>query len=280
MEAERAGMSVTIRQGRPDHIDWYCRKIHRGDCIDVMKGMPSESMDMVFADPPYNLSGKSVKLVGNKTGGDFYAIDEKWDKIPESEYAEFTKEWIRRAYGLLTHRGSMYVCCTFHNMDVILNAVKQSKMNVKNVITWKKTNAMPSVSKRTFTHSTEFIIYATKNSRWTFNYSDLKRINPERQKNGDEKQMRDVWEIPITQGRQRLRQKNGRALHPAQKPEELVRRSIIASTNKDDVVLDPFMGTGTTAVVAKQERRRWIGIERDADYRKHAMARIKRVKVL
>lgn len=276
MAEERADMSVTIGRSGADHIDAHCGKIYRGDCIDVMDKMPTESVDMVFADPPYNLSGKGMKLVGNRTGGDFYSIDEEWDEMPESEYAEFTKNWISGAYGLLTHCGSMYVCCTFHNLDVVLGAVKQAKMNVKNVITWKKTNAMPSVSKRMFTHSTEFIVYAAKNPGWTFNYNDLKRINPERQKNGDEKQMRDVWEIPIAQGRQRLRQDNGRALHPAQKPEELVRRAIIGSTNRDGIVLDPFMGTGTTAVVAKQEGRRWIGIERDADYRRHAMCRIRK----
>ena len=271
-------MSVTIKRNKVDHIGVYCGKIHRGDCIDVMKKMPTEEVDMIFADPPYNLSGKSVKLVGNKTGGDFYAIDEKWDKMSESEYASFTREWIKGSYELLMHCGSMYVCCTFHNMDVILSAVKQAKMNVKNIITWKKTNAMPSISKRTFTHSTEFIIYATKNSRWTFNYNDLKRINPERQKNGEEKQMRDVWEIPIVQGSQRLKQESGRALHPAQKPEELVKRTIIASTNENDVILDPFMGTGTTAVVANKFKRRWIGIERDADYRRRAMTRIRKIK--
>ncbi len=254
--------------------------LYRGDCIRVMKNkMFPNSIDLVFADPPYNLSGKNLTLIGNKTGGNFYKVNADWDKMSDVDYDKFTDEWINCCYNLLRDRGSIYICCTLHNINSILSSLKKLKMNVKNIITWYKTNAMPNITKRTFTHSTEFIIYATKNSKWVFNYYDLKEINPERQKNGDLKQMRDVWSIPITQGRERLKLDNKKALHPTQKPEELVKRIIIASSNENDLVLDPFIGTGTTAVIAERYNRNWIGIEKDSNYRKHALSRIKNNRI-
>ena len=252
--------------------------IYSGNCIDVMKKIPIGSIDMIFADPPYNLSGKNLNLVGNKTGGDYYKVNEKWDVMTEKNYDIFTDSWIKYSYDLLKPSGSIYVCCTFHNINSVLNAMKKSKINIKHIITWYKTNSMPSITKRTFTHSSEFLIYGVKNSKWVFNYFELKKINPEKQKNGDEKQMRDVWSIPITQGAERLKKSDGRALHPTQKPEELVKRAIIASSNAGDLVFDPFMGSGTTAVVAERLKRKWIGVEKNAQYRKHAMIRIKKCK--
>lgn len=263
----------------PSRINDLIRKNHLygGDCLNIMKNkLQPDSFDLVFADPPYNLSGKNLKLIGNKTGGDYHMVNEDWDKMTDSDYEQFTDEWIQCCHDLLKHCGSMYVCCTLHNISNILNSIKKSKMNVRNIITWHKTNAMPNLTRRIFTHSTEFLVYVTKNSKWVFNYYDLKEINPERQKNGDLKQMRDVWSIPITQGKQRLKSNNGRALHPTQKPEELVKRAIIASSNEGDLILDPFMGTGTTAVVAKRFNRDWVGIEKDSNYRKRAMSRIKK----
>ena len=182
--------------------------------------------------------------------------------MSSGEYEEFTDKWIERCTDLLKPCGAIYICCTFHNIGYILNSIKKLNMNIKNIITWHKTNAMPSITKRTFTHSTEFLIYATKNTKWIFNYYDLKKINPEKQKNGEFKQMRDLWSIPIAQGRQRLKSDNGKALHPTQKPEEVVKRAIIASSNKGDTILDPFMGSGTTAVVAERFGRKWIGVEK------------------
>ena len=252
-------------------------RLYAGDCAEVMAGrMAAGSVDLVFADPPYNLSGKNLKLVGNKTGGDYRMVNEDWDKMPDPGYGEFTDRWIGCCQRLLRDGGSIYVCCTMHNAGAVLGALKKSGLALRNVITWHKTNAMPSITRRTFTHSSEFVAYATKGAGWTFNYFDLKAINPERQKNGDPKQMRDVWQMPIAQGRQRLRSESGRALHPTQKPEELVRRAIVASSNRGDLVLDPFMGSGTTAVVAERLGRGWIGIERSEEYRKHALARIER----
>lgn len=262
--------SKSLIKNKVDHL-------YGGDCINVMtKKIKQNSIDLVFADPPYNVSGKKLSLVGSKTGGDFYKINENWDIMSNEKYDEFTCKWIELCTGLLKHHGSMYVCCTLHNIRSVLSALGHSQMKVTNIITWYKTNAMPSITKRTFTHSSEFLVYSTKNSKWIFNYEELKKINPERQKNGDLKQMRDVWFLPITQGKERLKSTGGRALHPAQKPEGLVTRAIVASTNKRDIVLDPFMGVGTTAVVAERLKRHWIGIEKNRDYRKYALVRIKK----
>ena len=252
--------------------------IYIGNCIDVMKKLHVNSINMIFADPPYNLSGKNFSLIGNKTGGDYHKVNEKWDVMTSDEYELFTDSWIRDSHKLLKPSGSIYICCTLHNINNILNSIKKSGFHVKHIITWYKTNAMPSITKRTFTHSSEFLVYAVKNTKWTFNYFELKKINPEKQKNGDLKQMKDVWTIPITQGAERLKKKDGKALHPTQKPQELVKRSIIASSNKGDLILDPFIGSGTTAVVADNLGRKWIGIEQSSYYRKHAMSRIKKNK--
>jgi len=145
------------------------------------------------------------------------------------------------------------------------------------MITWYKSNAMPNMTRRVFTHSTEFVIWATKGSGWTFNYEILKEINPEKQKNGKNKQMRDFWNMPLVQGKERLRKENGKALHPTQKPEEMLKRIILASSNENDIVLDPFLGSGTTALIAKKYKRKWIGIERDETYFKAAKNRINKI---
>ena len=133
------------------------------------------------------------------------------------------------------------------------------------------------MTKRVFTHSTEFVVWAVKGKKWIFNYQELKKINPETQKDGALKQMRDVWALPLVQGKERLHGKDGRALHPTQKPEEMLKRIIVASSNKGGVVLDPFLGSGTTAVVAKKLGRNWIGIERNVKYSKMAERRIKAI---
>ena len=135
---------------------------------------------------------------------------------------------------------------------------------------------MPNMTKRVFTHSAEFVIWAVKGKKWIFNYKELKEINPEKQKDGSLKQMRDVWLLPLVQGKERLRGRNGRALHPTQKPEEILKRIIIASSDKGDLVLDPFLGSGTTAVLAKRLGRNWIGIEKSKKYIEAAKKRISR----
>jgi len=242
-------------------------KIYQGDCIEVLeKEIDSGSIDLVFADPPYNLSGSNLKWEGNKTGGDWYMVNEEWDKMSDKDYFRFTNEWIKGCYRVLKKSGSIYISCTYHNIAEVIINLKHSGFKINNVITWYKTNAMPNMTKRVFTHASEFVVWAVKGKNWIFNYQELKKINPERQKNGFNKQMRDVWTMPLVQGKERIRGEDRKALHPTQKPEEMLKRIIIASSNKGDLILDPFLGSGTTATVAKKLGRNWIGIEKEKKY--------------
>jgi site-specific DNA-methyltransferase (adenine-specific)/modification methylase len=249
--------------------------IYIGDCLEVLnKEIDTDSIDLIFADPPYNLSGNGLKWEGNKTGGDWYMVNEHWDKMTVPEYLLFTNKWIGSSYRVLKANGSMYISCSYHNIAEMMIVLKQLNFKINNVITWYKTNSMPNMTKRVFTHSTEFIIWAVKGSGWTFNYEKIKEINPERQKNGESKQMRDFWEMPLVQGKERIRGEDGKAIHPTQKPEEMLKRIILASSNVGDIILDPFLGSGTTAVVAKNYSRAWIGIEKEPQYIEIAQRRL------
>ena len=190
------------------------------------------------------------------------------------EYVQFTRKWIRACHTVLKDNGSIYISCTYHNLAEMMIVLKQWDFKINNVIVWHKTNAMPNMTKRVFTHSTEFVVWAVKGKKWIFNYEELKKINPEKQKDGSKKQMRDVWSLPLVQGKERLRGHDGRALHPTQKPEEMLKRIIIASSNRGDTVLDPFLGSGTTAAVAHNLGRNWIGIEKNKRYIDIAKKRI------
>ena len=251
--------------------------IYTGDCIKILnEKIDEKSVGLIFADPPYNLSGYGLKWEGNKTGGDWYMVNEEWDKMTTSEYTQFTREWIGACYKVLKGNGSIYISCAYHNLAEVMIVLKQLDFKINNVIVWQKTNAMPNMTKRVFTHSTEFVVWAVKGKNWIFNYKELKKINPEKQKDGSPKQMRDVWTMPLVQGKERLRGKDGRALHPTQKPEEMLKRIIIASSNKGDTVLDPFSGSGTTAVITKRLGRNWIGIEKSKKYVEMAKKRIQK----
>ncbi len=249
--------------------------IYKGDCINVLNNeIEEKTVDLIFADPPYNLSGNELKWKGSKTGGDWYMVNEEWDKMTSPEYIQFTGKWIGACHKALKDYGAIYISCTYHNIAELVMVLKRLDFKIHNIITWQKTNAMPNMTKRVFTHSTEFVVWAVKGKKWIFNYEELKKNNPEKQKDGAMKQMRDVWSLPLVQGKERLRGRNGRASHPTQKPEEMLKRIIIASSNKGDLVLDPFLGSGTTALVAKKLDRKWIGIEKNNEYVKMAQKRI------
>lgn len=249
--------------------------VYSGDCVEVLnQEIDKGSIDLIFADPPYNLSGNGLKWEGNKTGGDWYMVNEEWDKMTAPEYMKFTRKWIGGCHRALKENGSIYISCTYHNLSEVMIVLKQLEFKINNVIVWQKTNAMPNMTRRVFTHSTEFVVWAVKGKKWIFNYEMLKEINPEKQKDGSPKQMRDVWPMPLVQGKERIKGVDGRALHPTQKPEEMLRRIILASSNEGDIVLDPFLGSGTTAVVAKKLGRDWIGIEKSKKYVDVAQKRI------
>jgi len=248
---------------------------YKGDCIEVLNNNVDEkTIDLIFADPPYNLSGNGLKWEGNKTGGDWYMVNEHWDKMTAPEYLQFTRQWIGACDRVLKDTGSIYVACSYHNIAEVMMVLKQLDYKINNVITWYKTNAMPNMTRRVFTHSTEFVVWAVKGKKWKFNYNELKEINPEKQKDGSLKQMRDVWSMPLVQGNERLRDSKNKTLHPTQKPEEMLKRVILASSDKGDIVLDPFSGSGTTAFVAQKYKRKWIAIDKE---QKYVTATIKRL---
>jgi len=254
--------------------------VYKDDCLSVLNDnarIEDESVQLIFADPPYNLSGNGLKLVGNKTGGDYYMINEEWDKMGEKEYFDFTNEWIRASKRVLKPNGSIFICCSYHNIGECVLGLKNNGFEVKNIITWQKTNAMPNLTRRVLTHSTEFIIWAVKGKNWVFNYEILKELNPEKTKDGKSKQMRDVWQIPLCQGKERLKDENGRALHPTQKPEELLKRIILGFSNEGDIVLDPFAGSGTTPYIAKKYNRSYIAIEKEEKYYKVILKRLNNI---
>ncbi len=241
-------------------------KLYNDDCLKVLPTIKKSSVQVVFADPPYNLSGNGLKSRNSKTGGDFNMVNEEWDKMSFDEYKEFTNKWIALAKETLKENGSIFIACSYHNIGECVMGLKENGFEIKNIITWQKTNAMPNLTRRVLTHSTEFIIWAVKGKGWIFNYEILKELNPQKQQNGQKKQMRDVWAIPLCQGKERLKDKNGKALHPTQKPIELLKRIILGWSNEGDTILDPFAGSGTTPFVAKEYNRGYIAIEKEKKY--------------
>jgi len=252
--------------------------IYLGDCIEIMKKeIKKGSIPLIYADPPYNLSGKPLALINNKTGGPFYKMNEEWDKWEYDEYLKFTQNWIGECWKVLSPNGSLYVSCTYHNIAEVIFIAKKIGLKLNNIITWYKKNAMPSITKRTFTHATEYVCWFVKGKGWKFNYEKIKKLNPEKTKEGKDKQLRDFLnfiELPVVQGSERIKTDNKRALHPTQKPEKLLEIIIEASSEEGDTILDPFFGTGTTGVVAKKLKRKWIGIEINPVYVAAARKRI------
>lgn len=237
------------------------------DCIETMRALPDASVDMIFADPPYNL-----QLGGDlfrPEGGRVDAVDNDWDKFDTfAAYDEFTRAWLAEARRLLKPSGTLWVIGSYHNIFRVGAAVQDLGLWILNDIVWRKSNPMPNFKGTRFTNAHETLIWAAKSetARYTFNYRAMKTLN-------DELQMRSDWLIPICGGAERLK-RGGHKAHPTQKPEALLYRVLLACTNPGDVVLDPFFGTGTTGAVAKRLGRHWIGIEREPGYCDVARERI------
>jgi len=236
-------------------------KIIHGDALEELKNIPSESIDLIFADPPYGLAKK--KGLGWKYSKHI-TLEEEWDIFTKDDFLKFNIEWIQQCIRVLKHGGSFWVCGSFHNiyqLGFIIQHMTELKIN--NSIVWFKPNAQPNITCRMFTESTEHLIWATKNgknTKWTFNYEDTKNLI-EDSINPLGKQTRNVWSIPLTP-----KSEKWAGAHPTQKPEELLRRIILACTSKGDTILDPFVGSGTTSVVAKKMGRNSIGIEKEEKY--------------
>jgi len=253
--------------------------IYNGDCIATMREQFTPgSVDLVVADPPYNISHNN-KASQHKNGRLRHRITAAWDKMSPEVYTKFTENWIQAAHRLLTPSGSIYVCAAAGpTITEVLVALREAGFLIKNIICWHRPNCVPNPFGKRYTSASDLIIFAVKGKGWTFNAAALRDINPERQKNGSPKMMRDVWIVPATSSKERLWAPSGRALHPAQKPMEVIERMIVGSSNKGDVVLDPFLGSGTTAVVAEAHSRRWFGIEQDEHYIEAAQARLEAMR--
>jgi modification methylase len=247
--------------------------IIKGDCIDVMAAMPAECVDMVFADPPYNLQLEGGLYRPDNSTVD--GVDDQWDKFSSFDaYDAFSRTWLTAAKRVLRPKGTLWVIGSYHNIFRVGAALQDLDFWLLNDIIWRKTNPMPNFRGRRFTNAHETLIWAARDAGqkgYKFNYDALKALN-------EDLQMRSDWLLPICNGAERLKQKSGRKVHPTQKPEALLHRVIVAATDRDDVILDPFFGTGTTGAVAKRLGRRWIGIERDALYIKAARDRIARIE--
>jgi len=249
-------------------------KVLYGDCLSHLKKLSSDSVDLVFADPPYNLQLDRELLRPNNTRVD--GVDNDWDKFDSfANYDEFCRSWLFECRRILKPDGALWVIGSYHNIFRTGAVLQDLGYWILNDVVWRKTNPMPNFRGRRFTNAHETLIWASReqSSRYTFNYESMKALN-------DDIQMRSDWLFPICSGPERLKDEGGRKAHPTQKPEALLHRIVLASTNRADVVLDPFFGTGTTGAVAKQLGRRFIGIEQDADYVKAARERIAKVKVL
>ncbi|MBB3693365.1 modification methylase [Sphingomonas sp. BK580] len=242
-------------------------QIVMGDCIAAMRALPAKSVDMVFADPPYNLQlgGELFRPDGSHVD----AVTDDWDKFDTfAAYDAFTRAWLAEAHRILKDDGTIWVIGSYHNIFRVGAAVQDLGYWILNDIVWRKANPMPNFRGTRFTNAHETLIWASKGekAKYTFNYRSMKTLN-------DELQMRSDWEFPICGGQERLK-KGGVKVHPTQKPEALIYRILLACTKPGDVVLDPFFGTGTTGAVARRLRRRWIGIERELTYIDAAAERI------
>lgn len=247
--------------------DLPLNQILRGDCINAMRALPDNSIDMIFADPPYNLQlgGELFRPDGSHVD----AVTDDWDKFDTfAAYDKFTREWLAEAHRILKDNGTLWVIGSYHNIFRVGTAVQDIGYWILNDIIWRKANPMPNFKGTRFTNAHETLIWASKTegSRYTFNYRAMKTLN-------DELQMRSDWVMPICSGQERLK-RGGQKAHPTQKPEALLYRILLACTKPGDVVLDPFFGTGTTGAVAKRLRRDWIGIEREGTYIEVAEERI------
>jgi len=231
-----------------------------GDCIEAMRSLPEGSVDMVFADPPYNLQLEGELHRPNNSRVD--GVEEAWDRFDDfASYDRFSEAWLAAARRVLKPEGTLWVIGSYHNIFRVGARLQDLGYWILNDVVWRKTNPMPNFRGRRFTNAHETMIWCAKDraARYRFNYEAMKSLN-------DDLQMRSDWLLPICNGGERLKDRDGRKAHPTQKPEALLHRVILASTQPGDLVLDPFFGTGTTGVVAKRLGRCYIGIERDKSY--------------
>ncbi|MEM1139450.1 MAG: site-specific DNA-methyltransferase [Pseudomonadota bacterium] len=240
-----------------------------------MAALPPKSIDLIFADPPYNLQLTNDLVRPNNTLVD--GVHQAWDKFDSfAGYDAFTRAWLGQAKRILKPHGALWVIGSYHNIFRVGATLQDLGFWILNDIVWRKTNPMPNFRGRRFTNAHETLIWAVCDAsvkKYTFHYEAMKSLN-------EGLQMRSDWSLPLCTGGERLKDASGAKAHPTQKPEALLSRLLLATSNEGDVVLDPFFGTGTTGVAAKKLRRRYIGIERDAGYAQLAEQRLALTKPL
>ncbi len=250
-------------------------QILKGDCVAALAKLPSQSVDVIFADPPYNLQLEGALHRPDQTLVD--AVDDAWDQFESfAAYDAFTRAWLLACRRVLKPNGTIWVIGSYHNIFRVGTALQDLGFWMLNDIIWRKTNPMPNFRGRRFQNAHETLIWASRDQKakkYTFNYEAMKAAN-------DDVQMRSDWLFPICTGAERLKDDNGRKVHPTQKPEALLARIIMSSSKPGDVILDPFFGSGTTGAVAKRLGRDFVGIEREQSYIDAALARIAAVEPL
>lgn len=229
-------------------------KLVNADSLSYLKKIQSDSIDVIFADPPYFLSNDGISC---KNGKQVSVNKGEWDKIEnQKDKIDWNTKRIKEAKRILKKDGTIWICGTFHNIYDIGYILEKEEFKIINNITWEKPNPPPNLACRCFTNSTETILWAKKSekSKHCFNYDLMKGLN-----NG--KQMKDVWQLTAPKKEEKLFGK-----HPTQKPEKLLELIIKASTNENDLILDPFCGSGTTGIVAKKLNRKFIGIDNSSEF--------------
>lgn len=247
--------------------------ILKGDCLEILKSFPDNSVDLVFADPPYNMQTEGELL--RTDGSSFNGVTDKWDKFEDlHDYDEFSIKWLQECKRVLKKDGAIWVIGSFQNIFRLGYIMQDLGFWILNDVIWSKPNAVPNFGGTRFQNSHETLIWCSKskNAKYHFNYKTMKHIN------GD-KQMKSVWDIGICIGNERLKDSDGKKIHSTQKPEQLLYNVILSSTEKGDLVLDPFFGTGTTGVLAKRLGRHYIGIEREDAYIEAATKRLNGVQL-
>ncbi len=255
-------------------IDKYINKIIKGDCIENLKKLPDESVDLIFADPPYFMQTEGELQRTN--GAKFQGVEDEWDKFSDyREYDEFCTAWLKECKRVMKKNSSIWVIGSFQNIYRIGYIMQNLGFWILNDVIWSKPNAVPNFGGTRFQNSHETLLWCTKNknAKYIFNYKTMKHLN-----NG--KQEKSVWNIGICIGNERIKDKEGKKVHSTQKPEKLLYNVIISSSRPGDIVLDPFFGTGTTGAMAKLTGRNYIGIEREEEYINVAQERIDRVKTI
>lgn len=242
--------------------------ILKGDCIEQLKLIPSESIDVIFADPPYFMQTEGELL---RTNGDkFSGVEDDWDKFDSYQhYDKFCQDWLSECQRVLKKDGTIWVIGSFQNIYRIGYIMQNLGFWILNDVIWNKTNPVPNFGGTRFCNAHETLLWCSKSSKskFTFNYKTMKFLN-------DDKQDKSVWQIALCTGNERIKDGNGNKAHSTQKPEKLLYKIILSSTKPNDIILDPFFGTGTTGAVAKMLGRNYIGIEREQKYINIAQQRL------